>query len=42
MGSGIMDFNPHIISRSTINLFENSSVRDTKAIESKDSVVFFY
>lgn len=40
---------PHVLGnywnicfRSTINLFENSSVRDTKAIESKDSVVFFY
>ena len=40
---------PHVLGnywnicfRSSIKLFENSSVRDTKAIESKDSVVFFY
>lgn len=42
VGSGIMVFNLHICSRSSIKLFENSSVRGTKAIESKDSVAFFY
>ena len=41
VGSGIMVFNLHICSRSTIKLFENNSVRGTKATESRGSLVFF-
>jgi len=42
VGSGIMDLNPHIISRSSIKLFENSSVRGTKATKPKILSLFFF
>lgn len=42
VGSGIKALNSQILSKSSIKLFENSSVRGTKAIESNDSVAFFF
>ena len=41
VGSGIKALNSQILSKSSIKLFENSSVRGTKAIKSTDFVAFF-
>ena len=41
VGSGIKALNSQILSKSSIKLFENNSVRGTKATESSDSVAFF-
>ena len=42
VGSGIKALNSQILSKSSIKLFENSSVRGTEAIKPNGFVVFFY
>ena len=42
VGSGIKALNSQIPSKSSIKLFENSSVRGTEAIKPNGFVAFFY